>query len=234
MNGNQGSGPAIWLAGDPEDLKDRLHYGAAGIVTNTVVLNDMVKKYGQLTEVTKRYLDITDLPVVIEVDGESAEELLDVSAVFTALSDQIMIKIPCTTYALPAFAELKKQGVETMCTTTFSLTQASAVALAGATHILPFCEPVKELGGDPTELIRDCVSVFGDWTERPLITAALVRSVEVAHLAIRDGADGIIIFWPIYEQMLSHPLTDQWNSTFRGQWDEMNAAGLMENIPVRD
>ena len=145
-----------------------------------------------------------------------------------------MIKLPCTNHALPAFTELKKQGVETMCTTTFSLAQATAVALAGATHILPFCEPVKEIGGDPTELIRDCVDVFGGWADRPRITAALVRSVEVAQLAIRDGADGIIIFWPIYEQMLAHPLTDQWNRTFRGQWDEMHRAGLMKGIPIRD
>ena len=34
-----GSGPAIWLAGDPEDLKVWMNRGAAGIVTNTVVLN---------------------------------------------------------------------------------------------------------------------------------------------------------------------------------------------------
>ena len=33
MNRNPGPGPAIWLAGDPADLKHRLHYGAAGIVT---------------------------------------------------------------------------------------------------------------------------------------------------------------------------------------------------------
>ena len=63
----KGRGPAIWLAGDPEDLKPWMDRGAAGIVTNTVVLNDMVKKYGQIIDVTKRYLDITDKPVVIEV-----------------------------------------------------------------------------------------------------------------------------------------------------------------------
>ena len=73
----QERGPAIWLAGDPEDLKDWMPRGATGIVTNTVVLNDMVKKYGQLTEVVQRYLDITDKPVVIEVDGHSTQELLD-------------------------------------------------------------------------------------------------------------------------------------------------------------
>ena len=58
-----------------------------------------------------------------------------------------MIKLPCTPHALGAFTELRRQNVETMCTTVFSLGQACAVAQAGTTHILPFCEPVKELGG---------------------------------------------------------------------------------------
>ena len=43
------SGPAIWLAGDPEDLKQWMLSGIAGIVTNTVVLNEMTKKFGQIT-----------------------------------------------------------------------------------------------------------------------------------------------------------------------------------------
>ena len=228
-----GRGPAIWLAGDPADLKDWLSFGAAGIVTNTVVLHDMVKKYGQLTEVVKRYLDITDLPVVVEVDGESPDELLEVASVFTSMSDQVMIKMPCATHAMGAFGELRRRGVQTMCTTTFSLPQAAAMALAGATHILPFCEPVKELGGDPTKLVRECVGTFSKWSDPPLITAALVRSVDVAYRAIRDGADGIIVFWQIYRDMLAHPLTDQWNKTFRDRWHAMHAAGLMKGVPVR-
>ena len=137
----QGRGPAIWLAGDPEDLKQWMDRGAAGIVTNTVVLNDMVKKYGQIKDVVQRYLDITDKPVVVEVDGHSTDELIDVSHVFTRMSDQIIIKIPCTSYGLGAFRRLAEEGIETYCTTVFSLPQAAAVAQAGATHILPFCEP---------------------------------------------------------------------------------------------
>jgi hypothetical protein len=43
-----GRGPDIWLAGDPEDLAKWIDFGAAGIVTNTVVLNQMVKKYGHI------------------------------------------------------------------------------------------------------------------------------------------------------------------------------------------
>ena len=228
-----GRGPAIWLAGDPADLGAWLKCGAAGIVTNTVVLNDMVKKYGQLTGVIRRYLDITDLPVVVEVDGESTEELLDAAAVFTAMSDQVMIKLPCNPHALAAFAELRRQRVATMCTTVFSLGQACAVAQAGATHILPFCEPVKELGGDPTKLVRECAKTFAGWSDRPSVTAALVRSVDVAYQALRDGADGIIIFWPILREMMLHPLTDQWNHTFKTEWENMHEAGLLEGVPVQ-
>ena len=227
-----GTGPAIWLAGDPEDLKEWMPLGTAGIVTNTVVLNQMVRKYGQILDVAQRYLDITDKPVVIEIDGHSTEELLRVGEVFTRLSDRIILKIPCTVHGLGAFRELKRQGVETFCTTVFSLTQAAAVAQAGATHILPFCEPVKEVGGDPTQLVRECVAMFRGWEHRPFVTAALVRSVDTAYRALRDGADGIIIFWTIFQEMMKHPLTETWNQTFLDEWNAMHDAGLLKNIPV--
>ncbi len=228
-----GRGPAIWLAGDPADLKEWMRYGAAGIVTNTVVLNDMAKKYGQVTELIKRYLDITDKQVVVEIDGHSTQELLDIGEVFTKMSDRVVLKIPTTVHGLGAFRVLSQAGTETMCTTVFSLTQAAAVAQSGATHILPFCEPFKAVGGDPTKLVRECAEMFRGWEQRPLVTAALVRSVETAHAALRDGADGIIVFWPVYRDMMQNHLTDEWNKTFLDNWDQMHAAGQLQGVPVK-
>ncbi|MBM3933729.1 MAG: hypothetical protein FJ319_05425 [SAR202 cluster bacterium] len=225
-------GPAIWLAGDPEDLKEWMPRGAAGIVTNTVVLNNMVKKYGQITDVVKRYLDITDKPVVIEIDGTTTKELIDVAHRFTKMSKQIIIKVPCTVEALDVFRQLDEEEIETYCTTVFSLPQAAAVAQAGVTHVLPFCEPVKEMGGDPTKLVRECVQMFAGWENRPYVTAALVRSVDTAYQCLRDGADGIIVFWPIFRDMMKHPLTDQWNKTFMKEWVAMHEAGLMKDVPI--
>ena len=69
-------GPDIWLAGDPEDLKNWMGKGVKGIVTNTIVLKDMTDKYGSIIDLTKRYLDITDKKVAIEIDGHSTNELL--------------------------------------------------------------------------------------------------------------------------------------------------------------
>lgn len=227
------SGPAIWLAGDPDDLPEWLDRGAAGIVTNTIVLNDMVKKYGQVTGVIQRYLDITNKPIVVEIDGHSTKELLDVGEVFTKMSDQIILKIPASTHALGAFSELKKAGIPTFCTTVFTVPQAAAVAQAGVTHVLPFCEPFKEVGGDPTKLIRDCRHMFDGWVERPFITAALVRSVETAEAALRDGADGIIVFWPVFRDMMQSHLTDEWNTTFLNEWNSMYDAGFLKGLPVQ-
>ncbi len=227
-----GPGPMIWLAGDPEDLKMWMDRGVYGIVTNTVVLNDMVKKYGQVTEVVQRYLDITDKPLVVEIDGHSKEEFLNVGRVFTEMSDQVILKIPCTSMGLDVFNALKAEGVTTYCTTVFSLTQAAAVAAAGADHILPFCEPVKQVGGDPTLLVRECVRMFKGWEQRPYITAALIRTPETGYVALRDGADGIITFWNVYEEMMDHPLTEIWNKTFMDAWVEMYDDGKLEGLPV--
>jgi len=227
------SGPAIWLAGDPEDLKQWMLSGIAGIVTNTVVLNEMVTKYGQLTEVIKRYLDITDKKVAVEIDGHSTQELLDVGEIFTKLSSRIILKIPMTTYALDAFVELKVRGVETFCTTVFTLPQATAVAQAGATHVLPFCDPFLAVNGDPTKLVRECYTTFKTWENRPYITAALIRSVDTAYRALRDGADGIIVFWSVFQDMMTSSLTDEWNTLFLDNWDQMHDAGLLEGIPYK-
>ena len=230
----RGRGPTIWLAGEPDDLKEWMPLGAAGIVTNTVVLNQYAKGHGGVVELIKKYLDITDKPVVVEIDGHTLEELLDVGKVFTNLSDQVILKIPCGVNGLKAFTALKDEGIETFCTTVFSLSQAAAVAQAGVDHILPFCEPVKEAGGDPTKLIRECAQMFAGWEQRPFIMAALVRTVETAHAAFRDGADELVTMWTVYRDMMDHPMTAQWNTIFLDAWRDMHASGMLDGVPVRE
>jgi hypothetical protein len=86
------------------------------------------------------------------------------------------------------------------------------------------------MGGDPGQLVRECVAMFAGWEQRPYVTAALVRSVETAYTALRNGADGIIVFWPIFRDMMEHPLTDTWNRTFAGEWQQMQDAGLLQGV----
>ena len=64
----EGRGPTIWLAGTPDELREWMPLGIAGIVTNTVVLNQYAKQYGSVIKLLKQYFDITDKPVVISFD----------------------------------------------------------------------------------------------------------------------------------------------------------------------
>ena len=52
-------------------------------------------------------------------------------------------------------------------------------------------------------------------------------------MALRDGADEVVIFWPVFQEMLQHSLTDTWNETFANEWKAIYDAGLMEGVPVR-
>ncbi len=225
--------PDVWLAGDPEDLKNWMDKGVKGIVTNTVVLKELTDKYGSIIDLTKRYLDMTDKKIAIEIDGHSTNELLDVGEAFTKLSEQIILKIPMSEHALGAFTVLKKSNIETFCTTIFTLNQAVLAANSGVDHVLPFCEPFIDVDKDPTQLIREIKSTFNQWENRPFITAALVRSASTAHKAIIDGADGIIIFWPIFEQMIKSKLTDEWNETFLKNWDSIYHEGNLKDIKYK-
>ena len=83
--------------------------GIAGTVTNTVVLNQYAKPYGSVLDLMKKHLDITDKPVVVEIDGHSVEDLLKVGKVFTNLSDRIILKIPCSVNGFKAFSILKDE-----------------------------------------------------------------------------------------------------------------------------
>ena len=116
--------------------------GIAGIVTNTVVLNQLMPKYKTVINLIDAYLKMTDKPVVVEIDGHTVEELLEVGRVFHKMRDDIILKVPCSVNGLKAFAALKEEGVETYCTTVFSLTQAAAVA-----HLEGLLLQARALGG---------------------------------------------------------------------------------------
>ena len=79
-------------------------------------------------------------------------------------------------------------------------------------------------------MIRECNKVFKNWDNRPFVTAALVRSKETAYKALKDWADGIIVFWPVFEEMIKSKLSDEWNKIFLDEWNSMYNAGNMKGI----
>lgn len=223
----------IWLQGDPETIKDYLELGIVGIVTNTIILDGMVDKYGPMVKLIERYLTLQDdEPLVVEVDGNTTEDILAASEVFIQMSPRVVMKIPCTSKGLRVVARLKARGRDSMVTTTFSISQAVAAASAGAAYVALFVGPLIDSGADTAKIVGDIVRVFRERQNTPYLAAGIVRSAIVADVAIRAGCDGIIIYPHTYEEILLHPGTAEWNATFRGKWDSMAAKGALAGVAL--
>ena len=222
----------IWLQGDPEVIEDYLDFDVFGIVTNTVILDDMVDKYGPMLGLIERYLGLLNRgPVVVEVDGDTTDEIIAASAPFQAMSDRVVMKIPCTMKGLRAVSRMKADGRESMVTTLFSASQAVAATKAGADYIAPFVGPMIDSGADAMTIVRDMVRVLRERQNTPYVLGGIIRGAIAADVAIRGGCDGVVIFPHTLEEMLLHPATAEWNATFRGHWDNMRAKGALEGVP---
>ena len=84
----------IWLQGDPDKIADYLELGIYGIVTNTIILDGLVDTHGPMLPLIERFLGLQDHgPVVVEVDGDTTEDLLSAAEPFLALSPRVVMKL---------------------------------------------------------------------------------------------------------------------------------------------
>ncbi len=221
----------IWLWGDPDEIEDYLELGCVGLVTNTIVLDQLTDAPKSMIAVVERYLELpVDGPLVVEIDGDTADEFMTHAAAFTRLSPRVVLKIPASAKGLRAVSRLKAQGRDSMVTTTFSVSQAVAAARAGAAYVAPFTGPTIDSGADAVKIIGDIVQTMRKRQPTPYLAAGIVRNAKAADTAIRAGCDGIVISPATYEEMLLHAGTAEWNATFRGHWDRMRAKDALRGV----
>ena len=225
-------GPAgIWFQGDPAIIKDYLEFNPVGFVTNTIVLDGMADTYGPMLGVIESYLELQDHgPVVVEVDGDTTEDIVAVSAPFQTLSPRVVMKIPSTTKGFRAIARMRAKGRESMVTTLFSASQAVAAVQVGATYIAPFVGPLIDSGADARAIVSDIVQIVRGRANAPYVLGGIIRNWIAADVALRAGCDGVVVFPHTFEEMMLHAGTAEWNATFRGHWDSMVDKGALAGV----
>ena len=223
-------GPQIWLQGDPAELEGMMDFGVAGLVTNTIILKDLTEQYGQLRGLLQRYLDLSEKEVVVEVDGDTFDDFMYAAEAAYSMSDRVIIKVPTKKIGIQAHARLRDLGVKTMATTVFSLSQAILAAAAGASWIAPFVGPTHAYGRDTVAFVAEIVNAFRGRPDAPGIIGGIIREPEAAYLSYAAGADAIVTFPAVYWEMLEHPGTTEWNDTFKGKWDDMDDAGVLDGF----
>jgi transaldolase len=128
-----------------------------------------------------------------------------------------------TSEGLKATSILAAEGVKTNVTLIFSAPQALLAARAGATYVSPFLGRLDDIGQDGMILIEEIADIFDlHGLDTEIIAASIRNPIHVTDSA-RAGAHIATIPYPIFAQMLKHPLTDSGIERFLKDWEGVYA-----------
>ncbi len=132
----------------------------------------------------------------------------------TAISNQIVVKIPMTRDGIRAIKHLSEKGIKTNCTLIFSPGQALLAAKAGATYVSPFVGRLDDISSDGIRLIEEIRTIFDNYGYKTQILVASVRNPMHIIECAKIGADVITSPLKSILALLNHPLTDLGLETF--------------------
>jgi len=119
---------------------------------------------------------------------------------------------------LPAIKWCAGNNIRTNVTLIFSANQALLAAKAGAFIVSPFIGRIDDIGWDGVQLIRDIRQIYDNFSIKTQILAASIRSPRDVVEVAKAGADIATIPFPVFEQMIRHPLTDIGLQRFLDDW----------------
>ena len=163
-------------------------------------------------------------PVSVEIDPyiEETEEMVDAAHKISYISDNFVIKIPCTPQGIAAARILEKEGIRTNVTLVFSAAQAILPAKNGSLFVSPFIGWKEANGEDCRQYIQNIVDIYknyGFYGRTQIICAAIRTAKQFVDCALA-GADIVTAGLAVYKDSMVHPYTRQGIETFRNAWDK--------------
>ena len=210
-----------------DEIREALSWGClSGVTTNPSLY---AKTGGDLAGFDAHMTRIAELcaglPVSVESQARTTEDMVADGRRLAALAPNVVIKLPICAEALAATHELAAEGVRVNMTLVFSAPQALLAANAGARYISPFIGRFDDIAEDGVSQLADVVACIRnyDWSGRNPdgeveIIAASVRTPNPGTQAALLGADIATVPLGTLRTCLRHPLTDQGRASFDADW----------------
>lgn len=214
-----------------DEIKEAYHtFGIDGVTTNPRHIMDSGKTFIQaITDIAEwikeEGLDgYEKFPVSVEIDPyiEDTDEMVDAAHKISFISDNFVIKIPCTPQGVAAARILEKEGIRTNVTLIFSAAQAILPAKNGSLFVSPFIGWKEANGEDCRQYIKDIVEIYknyGFYGKTQIICAAVRTPKQFVDCAVA-GADIVTAGLAVYKDSMTHAYTRQGIDTFRNAWDK--------------
>ena len=198
------------------------NWGINGVTTNPRhIMNSGKPLLTVLKELSDEFKGVKDFPISVEINAylDNPEEMVEEGKKISSLSENFVIKIPCTEPGLIAAKELESQGIRTNVTLVFSPSQALQPARIGCRFVSPFVGWKESSGEDTKQYIKDIVEIYKTYGyETEIIVAALRNGKQIVDAA-KAGAHIVTCGFDVYKTSFYHAFTDYGLNVFQKAWD---------------
>ncbi len=199
----------------------------AGLVDGVTTNPSLIAKAGAAVfDRIAEICDAVDGPVSAEVVATDTDGMIAEGRRLAEIAPNVVIKLPLTGDGLIACRRFAEEGLQTNVTLCFSANQALLAAKAGASYISPFVGRIEDAGGDGIGLLEDIRAIYDQYGYETEILAASLRGPAHVEAAALAGCDAATIPPKVFDQMVSHALTDKGLAAFLADWKATGRSGL--------
>lgn len=208
---------------DTGNVQDITEAASMGILDGVTTNPSLVSKEGRdFKDLILEICRIVNGPVSAEVVSLEADAMVKEGRELANVHPNVVVKCPLIPEGLKATKRLTDEGIRVNVTLCFSPTQALLAAKAGAWCVSPFIGRLDDVSSSGMELIRQIVTIFGNYDFPTLVLVASVRHPQ--HVVEAALAGGHICTMPygVFQSLVKHPLTDSGLKKFLADWEAKN------------
>ena len=204
---------------DTDEIREANALGILdGVTTNPTLISKTGRKF---REVIEEITEIVSGPVSAEVVSTDCDGILAEARDLVTIADNIVVKVPLIPEGLKAVKVLSEEGIKTNVTLCFTAVQALLAAKAGASYISPFVGRLDDRAESGMNVVADIKQIYENYGYMTEIIVASVRSPMHVLEAATMGADIATIPFKVFNQLVSHPLTDLGLESFLADWEKV-------------
>lgn len=199
-----------------EEIREINRWGVLGGVTTNPSL--VAKEAEDPERVWKEILSEVEGPISLETTEPEAGPMYQQGVELAQMAPNAVVKVPMTPEGLTAGTRLVADGVKINVTLVFSPAQALLAGEIGAYIVSPFLGRLDDVASDGMDVLRricDIYAIQGYQTQ--VLAASLRHPMHVVDAALA-GADIATMPFPVFKQLVKHPLTDAGLDKFLQDW----------------
>jgi transaldolase len=206
---------------DSADIEAIKHLAECGLVDGITTNPSLIAKSKKSFNATiEEICAIISGPVSAEVIAKDFASMKKEGESISKIAKNICIKLPLTIEGLKACRYFSDRGIKTNITLCFSANQALMAAKAGATFISPFVGRLDDIGYNGMNLIADICKIYQNYNFKTEVLVASIRSPMHLLEAAKIGAGVATLPTKVFEQLISHPLTENGLEMFDKDWQQ--------------